>query len=61
MNNGDRIRAMNNWELAKDRIKEVGICLRNKLWVGDFDGVADSEDEALRREMEWLESEVDNG
>lgn len=31
MNNADRIRAMTNEELAKDRIQEVGIWLRNKL------------------------------
>lgn len=59
--NGDAIRAMTNEELAEDRITEFGICLKQKMWIGDFDGIADSKEEALRREKEWLESEVDNG
>ena len=61
--NADRIRSMTNRELAESRIDPIGVCsnrrVKNKeMWTGDFCGIADSKEEALRLELEWLESEV---
>lgn len=61
--NADRIRSMTNRELAKSRIDPIGVYsnrrVKNKeMWTGDFYGIADSKKEALRLELEWLESEV---
>lgn len=59
----DRIRSMTNRELAESRIDSIGMYsnrrVKNKeMWAGDFCGIADSKKEALRLELEWLESEV---
>lgn len=61
--NADRIRSMTNRELAESRIDSIGMYsnrrVKNKeMWTGDFYGIAESKEEALRLELEWLESEV---
>lgn len=61
--NADRIRSMTNRELAESRIDSIGVYsnrrVKNKeMWTGDFCGIADSKEEALRLELDWLESEV---
>lgn len=61
--NADRIRNMTNKELAESRIDSIGMYsnsrVKNKeMWTGDFKGIAESKKEALRLELDWLESEV---
>lgn len=60
MNNADRIRAMTNEELAEFLL---GWDCEYALWITS-DGEAfdeDNKESAISHEIEWLESEVDNG
>ncbi len=59
--NFNKIKAMSNDELAERRIDRIDIYCRSdtQMWVGDFVGIAESREEALQLEMEWLESECD--
>lgn len=63
MTNAERIRNMTNEELAESRIDRIDIYCRSdtQMWVGDFAGIAESKEEALQLEKEWLESECDAG
>lgn len=61
--NADRIRSMTNRELAESRIDSIGMYSNSRvknaeMWTGDFPGIASSKFEALRLELQWLESEV---
>ena len=61
--NADHIRNMTNKELAESRIDSIGMysnsrTKKREMWTGDFSGIADSIEEALRLELKWLESEV---
>lgn len=61
--NADRIRNMTNKELAESRIDSIGMYSNSRvknaeMWTGDFPGIASSKFEALRLELQWLESEV---
>lgn len=62
MTNTERIRNMTNEELAESRIDRIDIYCKSdtQMWVGDFAGIAESKEEALRLEKEWLESECDS-
>lgn len=50
---------MNNAELAESRIDRIDIYCKSdtQMWTGDFSGIAESKEEALRLEAEWLEKE----
>lgn len=63
MVNADKIRNMTNKELATTLIKRIDeYCLSdNPLWIGDFYGTADSKEEALQLELEWLENKCKPG
>lgn len=54
--NAERIRKMNDEELAESRIDPIHHYCRseNQMWIGDFYGIADSKKEALQMELEWL-------
>lgn len=61
--NADRIRNMTNKELAERRIDSIGMYSNSRvknaeMRIGDFPGIASSKFEALRLELQWLESEV---
>lgn len=51
--NADRIRAMSDEELAKDRVK-YKISNGYDVWTGDFDNVAGNYKEAIQKELDWL-------
>jgi len=59
--NLNKIRAMSNDDLAESRIDRIDIYCKSdtQMWTGDFSGIAESKEEALRLEKEWLESECD--
>ena len=59
--NADRIRAMSDEELAKERIDRIDIYTKSDLeeFIGDFDGIVNSEEEAIKKELEWLQSEAE--
>jgi len=59
MNNADKIRNMTDEEMAENRIDRIDVyCLaETEIWVGDFYGIAESKEEAIRLEMEWLRDE----
>ena len=59
--NADRIRNMTNEELAEIRIDRIDIYCKTdvQMWIGDFLGIAESKEEALRLEKKWLESECE--
>lgn len=59
LTNGDRIRVMSDEELAEDRVE----CMNQYRspyngFVGDFDGVRDTREQAVAAEVEWLKQEV---
>ena len=58
MVNADKIRNMTNKELAIMLINRIDeYCLSDDpLWIGDFYGTADSKEEALQLELEWLDN-----
>ena len=57
----DHIRAMSDEELAKERIDRIDIYTKSdsKEYIGDFEGIANSEEEAIKKELEWLQSEAE--
>lgn len=59
MTNFERIKGMNVEELAEGRIDRIDIYCKSdtQMWTGDFSGIAENKEEALRLEKEWLESE----
>lgn len=59
--NADRIRAMSDEELAKERIDRIDMYTKSdsKEYIGDFEGVANSEKEAIKKELDWLQSEAE--
>ena len=59
--NADRIRSMSDEELAKERIDRIDIYTKSDLeeFIGDFGGIANSEEEAIKKELDWLQSEVE--
>lgn len=59
--NADKIRAMSDEELAKERIDRIDIYTKSDLeeFIGDFDGIVNSEEEAIKKELEWLQSEAE--
>lgn len=61
MTNFERIKRMSVEELAEGRIDRIDIYCKSdtQMWTGDFSGIAESKEEALRLEKEWLESERD--
>lgn len=61
MTNFEQIKRMGVAELAESRIDRIDIYCKSdtQMWTGDFSGVAESKEEALRLEKEWLESECD--
>lgn len=56
---GDRIRGMSDEDIAEDRV-EIMNRYRSpyKKWVGDFEEVRDTREQAVAAELEWLRSEV---
>ena len=59
LTNGDRIRAMSDEDLAEDRVE----CLNHfrspyKGFVGDFDGVCNTREQAVAAEMEWMKADA---
>lgn len=61
MTNFEKIKEMSIEELAKSRIDRIDIYCKSdtQMWIGDFYGIPESKEEALRLEKEWLESECD--
>lgn len=59
--NADRIRGMSDEELAESRIDKIDIygCHDSEMWIGDFAGYVESKEEAVKLELEWLQSEVE--
>lgn len=59
--NADRIRSMSDEELAKERIDRIDAYTKSDLkeFIGDFAGIVNSEEEAIKKELEWLQSEVE--
>lgn len=59
--NADRIRAMSDEELAKERIDRIDIYTNSDLkeFIGDFAGIVNSDEEAIQKELEWLQSEAE--
>lgn len=59
--NADRIRAMNDEELAGSRIDRIDFYTKsdNPEYIGDFEGIANSIEEANKLEIAWLQSEVE--
>ena len=59
--NANKLRSMSNEKLAESRIDRIDIYCKNntQMWTGDFAGIAESKEEALRLEIEWLESGCD--
>lgn len=61
MTNYEKIKGMSVEELAESRIDRIDIYYKSdtQMWTGDFSGIAESKEEALKLEKEWLESECD--
>lgn len=61
MTNYKKIKGMSVEELAESRIDRIDIYCKidTQMWTGDFCGISESKEEALRLEKEWLESECD--
>lgn len=59
--NADRIRAMTDEELAKERIDRIDMYTNSpaKEFIGDFCGIVNSEEEAIKKELEWLQEKVE--
>lgn len=59
LNNADMIRTMNDLELAEDRVDSMNKYRSPyKGYVGDFEGVCDSREQAVAAELKWLKQEV---
>lgn len=63
MTNAYRIRNLSEEQLAEELIDRIDFyCSVNpqeEMWVGDFYGVEHSKEDAIRAELEWLKSEVE--
>lgn len=59
--NFHKIKNMSVEEMAESRIDRIDIYCKSdtQMWIGDFNGIAESEEEALKLEKEWLEREVE--
>lgn len=59
--NFERIKDMSVDEMAESRIDRIDIYCKSdtQMWTGDFNGIAESKEEALQLEKEWLEMEVE--
>lgn len=59
--NADRIRAMSDEDLAKERIDRIDMYTNSpaKEFIGDFCGIVNSEEEAIKKELEWLQEKVE--
>ena len=59
--NADRIRVMTDEELARKRIDRIDMYTSSDLkeYIGDFAGIVNSEEEAIKKELEWLQSEAE--
>ena len=59
--NADRIRAMDDEELAKQLIDGINMYTKSdfKEYIGDFNGIEFSEEESIKKELEWLQSEAE--
>ena len=59
--NAMRIRSMSDEELAKNRIDRIDMYTKSdfKEYIGDFNGIEFSEEEAIKKELEWLQSEAE--
>lgn len=57
----DKIRLMSDEELAKERIDRIDAYTKSdlKVFIGDFAGIVNSEEEAIKKELEWLQSEAE--
>lgn len=58
LTNADMIRQMSDEDLAEDRVE----CMNRyrspyKGWVGDFEGVRDTKENAVEAELEWMKQE----
>lgn len=60
--NASMIRAMTDEELAKSRVDQINMyCGKSDLmYIGDFTGIASTEEEAIQKELEWLHSKPNN-
>lgn len=59
LTNADMIRAMSDQELAEDRVEHMNKYRSPyKGYVGDFEGVRDTRDQAVAAELEWLKHEI---
>lgn len=59
--NFEKIKDMDIEEMAESRIDRIDIYCKSdaQMWTGDFEGIAESKEEALQLEKEWLEREVE--
>ena len=59
--NADRIRSMSDEELAGSRVDRIDFYTKSDIpeYIGDFDGIANSIEEAITLEINWLQSEVE--
>lgn len=57
----DRIHSMSDEELAGSRVDRIDFYTKSDIpeYIGDFDGIANSIEEAIALEIKWLQSEVD--
>ena len=59
--NADRIRSMSDEELAGSRVDRIDFYTKSDIpeYIGDFEGIANSIEEAIALEIKWLQSEVE--
>ena len=57
----DRIRSMSDEELAGSRVDRIDFYTKSDIpeYIGDFEGIANSIEEAIALEIKWLQSEVE--
>lgn len=55
--NYNKILSMSIREMAEDRVKINAPAFGGITWVGDF-GFANTREEAIEKEIEWLETEI---
>lgn len=53
--NADRIRAISDEELARDRVYSTTFEDGRVLWCGDFEGYCISDELAVKLELDWLQ------
>ena len=56
--NADRIRSMSDEELAGSRVDRIDFYTKSDIpeYIGDFEGIANSIEEAIALEIKWLQS-----